>query len=93
MSACQKFYAFMILTIIKNKLYQDEPTNISETELPNRRYMYVSYKVIVFADKWEAMKPESLVYGNKQYMTLKRRVWTHIIAEKIYSQYSMCRYV
>lgn len=32
------------------------------------------------------MKPESLVYGDKQYVTLKRRAWTHIIAEKIYSQ-------
>lgn len=56
---------------------QDESTNISHTELHTEQKISVSYKVIIFADKWETMKPESLVYGDKQYVTLKRRVWTH----------------
>lgn len=67
---------------------QGKLTNVSHTDCESQAEQKISssYKIIVSAEKWKAMKPESLIYGDKRYVVLKKRVWSHIIAEIIYSQ-------
>ena len=67
---------------------ESSTTNVShiDNESQTKRKISMTYKIVVSAENWAAMKPESYNYGDKKYVTLKRRVWTHIIAEKIYSQ-------
>jgi len=57
-------------------VHQDEQTNVTNTnnESQTEQKISVSYKLIVSPEKWIEMKPESLVYGDKQYVTLRRRV-------------------
>lgn len=45
-----------------------------------------SFKIILSSEKWAKIKPERQRYGDKNYLTLKPDVWTHVVAETIYQQ-------
>jgi len=57
-------------------VHQGEQTNVINTDNESQaeQKISVSYKLIISPEKWIEMKPESLVYGDRQYVTLKRHV-------------------
>jgi len=63
----------------KEIVHQGEQTNVTNTnkslnESQIEQKISVSYKIIVSPEKWREIKPESLVYDDRQYVTLRRRV-------------------